>query len=73
MLDFDFLMNKHKHLSIVCCSVQLCMFQIVSQMQSSSKKGMPQGMYTLYFDYLESSAHMPDKVDLRANTSIFVH
>ncbi|KAK7479073.1 hypothetical protein BaRGS_00029665 [Batillaria attramentaria] len=35
-------------------------------------KDLPQGMYDLYFDYLEWGPDL-DKVDLRVNTTIFVH
>ena len=53
--------------------LNLCwaVFQIITQVQSA-KKELPEGMYNLYFDYLESG-QMPDNVDLRANTTIFVH
>ncbi|PVD32427.1 hypothetical protein C0Q70_07861 [Pomacea canaliculata] len=45
--------------------------QILNQL-AASKRNIPQNVYDLYFDYLEWGADM-DQVDLRANTSIFVH
>ncbi|KAL8582856.1 hypothetical protein ACOMHN_042689 [Nucella lapillus] len=45
--------------------------QLLSKVQGP-KKPLPQGMYTLYYDYLDSGV-LPENVDLRANTSIFVH
>ncbi|XP_070208755.1 uncharacterized protein [Littorina saxatilis] len=58
-------------LFVLQAQITMSSHEILTQV-ASVKKEMPQGMYSLYYDYLDSGI-MPDKVDLRANTSIFVH
>ncbi|XP_076456451.1 uncharacterized protein LOC143290813 [Babylonia areolata] len=58
-------------LCVLQAQVSMNSKEILSKVQGP-KKAIPQGMYTLYYDYLDSGV-LPENVDLRANTSIFVH